>query len=220
MKRVLRILAAGVLAIGGVVGVAGAASAEDPPVQACDDPGDGYFVDGVCQLVVEASAACDVGVPYLTYATVVEGSSATDLDITWVNPAGDDVVLTGQPLSGRLLWPGVELGPDGRPTDYPGWVRNADGTWTEGDSMSWVADTVQVSFRANPEATTTVRYPTATAACVPTQTVSRLLDRPVAAALSDTGFSVLPFAGAAGGLVLAGGLLLAVTRFRRSHEER
>lgn len=226
MKRVLRTMAAAVLAIGGVVGVTSAASAEDPPSNACEDQGDGYFGGGVCQSVVEATAVCVDDVPYLDYTAVLEGTSASQLTVTWLNPDGENVVLTDQALTGRLLWPGVELDADGEPTDYPGWVRNADGTWSAGDSLSWVAGSVDVNFKANPEATTTVQYPGADG-CVPSGAVTQvssgggvLGDSVTAEELSETGFSAVPLAGAAGGLVLAGGLLLLVSRLRRPHEER
>src|SRR5690606_6630559 len=133
--------------------------AEDPPANGCEDQGDEYFGGGVCQSVVEASAVCVDDVPYLDYTAVLEGTDASELTVTWINPAGESVVLANQPLTGRLLWPGVELGADGKPTDYPGWVRNADGTWAQGDAMSWVAGSVDVNFKANPEATATVQYP-------------------------------------------------------------
>ncbi|NCT90551.1 peptidase [Cellulomonas sp. APG4] len=232
MKRVLRTMAAAVLAIGGVVGVTSAASAVDPPANGCEDQGDDYFGGGVCQSVVEATAVCVDDVPYLDYTAVLEGTTASELTVTWLNPAGESVVLTNQPLTGRLLWPGVELGPDGVPTDYPGWVRNADGTWTPGDSMGWVAGSVDVNFKANPEATATVQYPGADG-CIPGGAVTQVssgggaasgggvLGHSVTAAeLSETGFSAVPLAGAAGGLVLAGALLLLVTRLRGPHEER
>jgi hypothetical protein len=220
-------MAAAVLAIGGVVGVAGVATAAVPSVAGCEEEGDGYFGGGVCQAVVEATAVCDGGVPYLDYQAVLEGASAQDVTVTWNNPSGPGQVLQDQPLSGRLLWPGTVIDDDGAAADYPGWTKNDDGTWSRGDAFSWAAGAVDVTFSANPEATVSVAYPAETGACAPVSSTSTGGGDVAAAApteggevlgitaLSDTGVSAAPLLGGAGGLLLAGAMLLLVSRVRR-----
>lgn len=231
MRRVLRTVAAAVLAIGGVVGVAGVAAATVPPATGCEEEGDGYFGGGVCQAVVEATAVCEGGVPYLDYTAVLEGTPNSDVTVTWNNPSGPGQVLADQPLSGRLLWPGTVLDDDGAAADYPGWNRNDDGSWSRGDAFSWAAGTVDVTFSSNPEATVSVVYPEESGACAPVSPTSTGGGDVAAAAptegggvlgisvLSDTGISAAPLLGAVGGLLLAGTLLLLVGRVRRSPGE-
>ena len=108
---------------------------------------------------------CDGDVPYLDYAVSPTGTSEDTVTITWQNPTGDDIVLPNQPLSGRLLWPGAEVGPGGEPLDWPGWTKQADGTWVEGDEFDWVRPSVDVLFQVNPEATATVMYPPSSPVC-------------------------------------------------------
>lgn len=230
MKRALRSVAAAALALGVVIGGASTASAEDPPVEACDTQDGEYAPDGECEIVVTPVPVCENGVPYLDYSAYVEGSSVSVLSITWHNPGGSDIVAADLPLSGRLLWPGTVLDGDGNAVDWPGWTQEIDGTWTEGDEYSWTRPTVSVTFEANPSVTTTVGYPQGPVPCDPTGGIivspptegdpddpdpqAPTDGEPTAGELSDTGFSGAPLLGAAGGLVVAGGLLLLLGRRR------
>ena len=51
---------------------------------------------------------CDNDVPKLKYEVVAVGSPNKTVTITWVNPDGADVVQSGLPLSGTVLWPGAK----------------------------------------------------------------------------------------------------------------
>lgn len=107
---------------------------------------------------------CDGDVPWLTYSVSFPG--ATQATITFVNPTGPDYVLTGQPLSGRVLWPGAEIGQaTGEPVDWPGWTQLSDGSWIEGDEWDWVRPSVLVRVEVNPTAEATIGYPPASPLC-------------------------------------------------------
>ncbi|WP_425955950.1 LPXTG cell wall anchor domain-containing protein [Xylanimonas sp. McL0601] len=107
---------------------------------------------------------CDGGAPYLRYAVVPTGTSADTVTITWENPTGDDVVLTGLPLTGRVLWPGAKVDAAGKATDWPGWHLEGS-TWVAGDEFGWARPSVDVKFAAGAEATKTVAYPESSPTC-------------------------------------------------------
>ena len=90
------------------------------------------------------SPVCDGNVPYLTYEVTGAPQGAT-ISIRWINPEGDDVVYSGQPQSGKVLWPGAVVSPEGDPLDWPGW-RFESGKWIQGDEFDWTRPTVQVVF--------------------------------------------------------------------------
>jgi hypothetical protein len=114
---------------------------------------------------------CDGDVPKLTYQVAVTGTTSNTVTITWVNPNGDDVVMTGLPLSGTVLWPGaIEL--NGEPVDWPGWSfvdgPDADSVpdqWVEGDEFDWVRPSVTIIISVNPEASMSVAYPPSSPDC-------------------------------------------------------
>lgn len=172
------------------------------------------------------SPVCDGDVPYLEYAVDVTGTDNDTVTITWQNPTGDDVVQSGLPLSGRVIWPGAVVGPDGRGADWPGW-RLEDGEWVEGDEFDWVRPSVEVLFEVNPEAVVSVDYPPSSPDCAtnppgeseppPAQQVSN----PETSASSDapglaaTGTTVGLYAAIAGGLAVIGAAILVLTRRTR-----
>jgi hypothetical protein len=162
----------------------------------------------------DIEAVCVGDIPYLSYA--VDFPGATAVDITFLNPGGEDLSYPGQPLSGQVLWPGAS---DVFPFDWPGWEL-VDGVWVEADDgFLWARETVTVVFTVNPTAEVQVDYPEATSACAnPT-------NAPPGAA-PPPGSPTLPFTGshdagtialAATSLVAAGVLGLAVAR--RRHEQ-
>ncbi|MCL1870000.1 MAG: LPXTG cell wall anchor domain-containing protein [Promicromonosporaceae bacterium] len=108
---------------------------------------------------------CDGNVPYLQYAVDPHGTPNNTVTITWENPSGPSVVMPNLPLSGRVLWPGATVDAQGKPTGWPGWVKQADGTWVEGGPYQWVRPSVTVKFKVNPEATKTVTYPPSKPSC-------------------------------------------------------
>ncbi len=151
---------------------------------------------------------CDNDVPYLEYAIVTTGTDDTTVDITWINPDGDDVVYTDQPLTGRVLWPGAVVDGQGNPLDWPGWSF-VNGEWVEGDEFDWVRPQVSVLFHINPDQTVTVAYPPSSPDCDanPDTSVG-------GGSLPNTGSSTAMLGAVAGGLVIAGGGLLLLRKRR------
>ncbi|WP_149203828.1 peptidase [Actinotalea subterranea] len=215
MKRALRALVGAALLVGGVVGISSSATAApDDALTPCQELEAGYTPSGICDLRVEVTPVCEDGdVPVLAYSGVVRGTTASSVTIRWVNPNGDDIVMADQPLTGEVRWPGTVVDANGRTTDWPGWTKDASGTWVEGDEFSWTRPTVRVEFTVNPTATTVVTYPPATVACGPANAAAG------AAVLSATGATVTPLLLGAGGLVVLGGLALVVARTRRTAHE-
>ncbi len=208
MNRVLRLLAALALAVVGGVGLAGAASAADPT---CTPGQPGYSPGGVCEMTVVTESVCDDGVPTLTYRATASGQAATTLTLTWVNPGGEDVVMTGLPLQGSVPWPGTVVDASGTATDWPGVVRGAGGQWVVGDAFSWARGAVETRFEVNPTVVSTVSYPSGAACAGPVSSVANRL--------SSTGATVAPLVVGAGALVAAGAAALLVARSRRTRTE-
>lgn len=192
------------------------------PLYGCLGDTDEYGAPLPCDLTVSVlTPICDNDVPKLRYAVVPNGTPNTTVTITWVNPGGADVVQSGLPLSGTVLWPGAVVGPDGKGADWPGWTQLPDGSWVEGDEFDWVRPSVSVNFAVNPELTTTVAYPPSSPNCAtnpPTDVV--LAANPVSAqVLSATGSDTAPLLWAGAGLLVVGaGAVTAVTLVRRRHE--
>ncbi|WP_251150081.1 peptidase [Cellulosimicrobium sp. Marseille-Q4280] len=213
------------LAVITAVGIAGLLSA--PAAQAATPTDDSYVPPEPTIDLTVLAPVCDGDVPYLDYAVDVTGTENDTVTITWQNPSGDDVVESGLPLSGRVIWPGAVVGPDGRGADWPGW-RLEDGEWVVGDEFDWVRPSVEVLFEVNPETVVTVDYPPSSPNCAtnppgeedpppPAQQVSN----PVTSAssdapgLADTGATVGLYAAIAGGLAVVGAAILLLTRRTR-----
>ncbi len=249
MKRWTRALAVAVPVLAAVGALAGPAAAADEPVNdgACAAQAAGYGARGACQLLVEVlEPECISDVPYLHYTVLPQGTPKTKVTLTWINPDGDDVVMTDLPLSGTVLWPGTEVADDGTVLDWPGWTQAADGTWTEGDEYSWTRPDVQLHFQVNPEVTVTASYPAATAACAgpvqssvlsapedPAVTTTQEVSSEVLAAgsgsvgttfrsqvLAATGAEPEPVLLVAGGLLVVGGVALGTRAALRRRTAR
>ncbi len=226
MSRWIRALVAMTLALAGsFVAVSSATAAPAPAatdgLTACEQQDLGYVPSTPCQLVVDSEAQCLKDVPYISYAATVEGSTATTLSITFVNPEGADIVLDDLPLTGKVPWPGATFDGDGNATDWPGWTKLSSGEWVLGDEYSWTRPSIRVLFDVNPIADVTVAYPASTAVCAgPQDTGSTIttVGNPTASTplLSDTGATIAPLLAVAGGLVGVGLLALVVTRRRRA----
>ncbi|WP_435737105.1 peptidase [Cellulosimicrobium sp. PMB13] len=172
------------------------------------------------------SPVCDGDVPYLEYAVDVTGTENNTVTITWQNPSGDDIVQSGLPLSGRVIWPGAVVGPDGRGADWPGW-RLEGGEWVVGDEFDWVRPSVEVLFEVNPETVVTVDYPPSSPNCAtnppgeedppPAQQVSNpgTTTSSDAPGLAETGATVGLYAAIAAGLAVVGAAILLLTRRTR-----
>ncbi|QJW35752.1 peptidase [Cellulosimicrobium protaetiae] len=216
-----RRLAARALAV--TTTAAAAALLAAPAAVAAD--GDTYVPEPTIDLTV-LTPVCDGDVPYLEYAVDVTGTDNDTATITWINPDGDDIVQSGMPLSGRVLWPGAVVGPDGRGADWPGWSL-VDGEWVEGDEFDWVRPSVQVLFQVNPETVVTVDYPPSSPNCAtnppgktttpPTVTqVSNPVDAGTqGTSLAETGATVGLYAAVAAGLAAVGAAIVLLTRRTR-----
>ena len=128
----------------------------------------------------DISAVCVADVPHLAYGMTLgepgnggEGSggnrmahasaaatAAGPLTITFLHPTdpSQDYSVTNLPLDGQIIWPGAT---DGAVKNWPGWVRNADGTYSETDgNFRWTRDGVDVRFEAEGQSfVTQVSYP-------------------------------------------------------------
>lgn len=229
MRKLLRTCLALMIAVL-VVGAPSMASAvtEPPPTDGCEINADAPAADGEgdyapplpCELrVVTKNPICDNDVPKLQYAVEAIGTPNTTVTITWINPSGADVVQSGLPLSGTVLWPGA-VEQNGKGVDWPGWRQLPDGTWVEGDEYDWVRPSVQVKFEVNPEATVTVAYPPSSPQCLTSPPGSSVLADDPTPELSATGSNALPVALVGGGLVAAGAIALAATmRHRRRAQQ-
>jgi len=177
---------------------------------------------------------CDGDVPYLRYAVTATGTENDTVTITWLNPSGDDVVQSGLPMSGRVLWPGAVVDASGAPLDWPGW-RLEGGVWVEGDEFDWVRPSVDVKLEVNPELTMTAAYPPSSPSCAtnppgtvppeepgeptPGATVPAAVPAaapPASGFLPQTGAGVAGLVAAAAALVAAGGVAIGVARRRRT----
>jgi hypothetical protein len=100
----------------------------------------------------------------MTYS-VIPSAPTSDLLITFTNPDGSDVVMSGLPTEGSVLWPGMVVDAGGNAADWPGWTREPDGTWVAGDEFDWARPTVDVAFELAGAVVATVDYPAGTADC-------------------------------------------------------
>lgn len=215
MRRAHAVVAAAVLMVGGVAGPSAALTTQ--VIEGCD-PATGYVPGTPCEVEV-LEPDCINTVPTLPYAVVGPDGSALpagSVDVTWVNPDGDDVVLADQNPEGSLVWPGTVVGPDGTATDWPDWTQNADGTWSRGDAFSWAVGSVDVMFGS---VAVTVQYPDSPE-CRPEGTV--LANNPttrtptgVSGVLAATGAAGPALAIGAGALLVGGTSLVLLRRSRR-----
>jgi hypothetical protein len=223
MRSVLRGVVGIALGLFVSLALSGPAVAASTP-DGCAEQPPGYAAPGVCQLTVEvATPVCVNDVPALNYQVLAEGTSATTVDITWLDPSGANVVYSNQPLSGSVRWPGAVVGADGKGVGWPGWIQQSSGAWVQGGPFSWANPSAQVLFSVGPQATVTVAYPAA-AGCTPVRSDVLAAEPNVAAVapqsgvLSETGANVEPLLLIAGGLVLVGaGALVTLGFLRRRH---
>jgi hypothetical protein len=184
MKRFWSTAAALLLALVGAAGLAAPASA----AQGCT-PGDGYWPEAVCSLAVTVTPSCTTDTQHLDYVASAQGTRLQTMSITWVNPGGDDIVLTDQPLSGSLVWP----------------------------TAAWAQGTVEVAFHVNPTSVVTVTRPTGAGCQVTlasnTVSTSQALGSRILAA---TGSDAAPLVAGSAALLGLGVAALLVARRRRA----
>ncbi|QCB94530.1 peptidase [Cellulomonas shaoxiangyii] len=230
MRHTVRAAGAAALllaSVGVAPSVASATPAADPAAD-CTPAVDEYGAPLPCEVRVEVlSPVCDADVPKLRYALTVVGAARDTVDVTWVNPDGEDVVQADQPLSGTVPWPGAVVDAGGRPVDWPGW-RLEGGTWVQGDEYDWVRPEVTVRFDVNPAATVTVAYPPSSPVCLTAPPRSDVLAAGAepgvgpgdgagerSEVLAATGAQVAVLAAGAAGLVALGMGAVALRRRRQ-----
>ncbi|MHA7816935.1 MAG: DUF7933 domain-containing protein [Pseudohaliea sp.] len=115
-------------------------------------------------LAVVASAVCINDTPYVDYnLTGFSGGTAPGVTIRWITPEGRVAEeISGQPGSGRVLWPGASVDANGVATGWPGWVF-VDGEWEPVPDDRRPDMTFEVEF--NPTGSADVSYPPATPQC-------------------------------------------------------
>lgn len=203
LARTLAVLLLGALSIfaaGLPASAAGDTCAEQDP---------GYGASGVCSVVVaDPSAVCLSGFVQLTYKVSTAPDGAATVDLTWVNPAGANVTLTGQPLAGTVTWPAsipkvaVDVQFASGPTTATARVDPA-----AANASCTASRVLSVTEPATPSASRVLSAPSSS---VPAVTSSRVL--------AATGVEILPFVGVGAGLLIVGtGLLVArAARSRRT----
>ena len=236
MRRAHAVVAAALLAVGGVAAPSAALTTEIIPE--CDPSSDRYTeIPGGCAVLVEdIDSDCVAGVPQLSYELSVRGPITPPIQITWENDqGGQDVVVQGG-LSGTIHWPGTVVNADGTVADWPGWTQQANGTWVQGDEFDWALGSVDVTFGTNPSVTRTVQYPDRPE-CRPagavlaanTTTTTRTPAQPAAQAaaarstglsgvLAATGVEASTLAAGAGALLVGGTALVLARRSRHTAE--
>lgn len=141
-----------------------------PELSPSGSPRDSYAPPGRCELVIlRAESLCLDNAPVLDYAVQPFGTPNTTVSITWIHEDGTEFVQTGLPLSGQVYWPGTVF-KNGEVVDWPGWTLTPDGVWVEHDEFDFTRPSARIEFEVNPEVSTTVAYPAATAACAPSNT--------------------------------------------------
>lgn len=222
-------LAAAGIGVLAVVALPGAAVATPTSVQdACAQDPAGYGPPGTCEIVADVVSECRGDLPVLRYAASVQGTDPQTIDVRWANPAGTDVVQTGLPLAGDVVWPGTVVDADGNVVVWPGWELQADGTLVRGGDHEWARSTVTVSFAAGPQVTVAVDYPPDPSCdgddvrVLGTSTTAGSSGTAgTSAQMAATGFDGAALAAGAVGLVAVGGGLAAwAVRRRRQDSAR
>ena len=120
-------------------------------------------VNAVPTLTVTPLCFRDAG--YIDYSAALLAPMGP-VTITWQKLTGENVkVVGGQPLTGRLAWPGTEFDAGGNPVAWPGWAL-IEGEWLP--TNDGLVPTLRAVFQAGAVTqSVVVTYPGATASCIP-----------------------------------------------------
>jgi hypothetical protein len=176
-----------------------------------------------------AGAVCDANTPWIVFDVVLNDpdgistghtaylvlSDGTHTEKVELGPLGEDGTLQG-----RVLWPGAEVDEAGNPIAWPGWKQLPNGRWVVTDeNFGWTHELTSATIEVNPELSIVLEYPPAASGCGPVSTPASTDDvTPIdneGSGLASTGFAGGPLLYVAGGLVLAGAVVLVVTLLRR-----
>ena len=119
---------------------------------------------------------------------------------------------SGDPISGTQLWPGAAVDASGNAIAWPGWSKNAAGTWVLDPKAAGyeLRGSAVVEMRINPSTAATEVYPPATPNCNPYP------PKPTPSSMADTGSNVVGPIGLAGLLLAIGAGLVFWIRRRRA----
>lgn len=100
-RRASTVVAAAILVVGGLGGQSAYAAA----LPVCGgSTGSAGIPGNTCDVDVTAECPQGSSTTQVRYA-VSPSATPASVDITWTNTPGNDVTVTGQPLSGTLAWP-------------------------------------------------------------------------------------------------------------------
>jgi hypothetical protein len=177
-----------------------------------------------------AAAVCEANTPWIVFDVVLNDpdgistghtaylvlSDGTHTEKVELGALGEDGTVQG-----RVLWPGAAIDEAGNPIAWPGWKQLPNGRWVVTDeNFGWTHSLTSATLEVNPELSIALEYPPAVVGCGPTSSPASSGDpTPIASGegsgLASTGFAGGPLLYVAGGLVLLGGVVLAVTMIVR-----
>lgn len=133
------------------------------------------------------SAVCVGDVPFFSYS--LDAPQEGDVTIVFSKDDLSYEAYSGPIREGQFLWPGAQETPT---QQWPGWELQATEYVNVGDeNFGWTRDGVTVTFSINPEYSTTVDYPEASAECANPPV---LIEKPSVTVLPETGASpMVPF---------------------------
>jgi len=120
---------------------------------------------------------CESDAPYISYEITPEGFPPAEIaalvaTLTVLDSSGDPVPgslgggpFAGQPLEGRVLYPGASVDANGVGNGWPGW-KQENGQWVEDPDTQFLRTGLLLNAVVNPESTVAVQYPAETAPCM------------------------------------------------------
>lgn len=160
---------------------------------------------------------CSLDAPYLQGNVVLvdpdNQSTGHTATISLTDGTNTYTYPTAFPLGAfSVLWPGAAVGPDGHGTQWPGYITNADGTYTATTgNFAWTrGPNVHVVVSVNPTLTVAVSYPPSSPTCITTPPVLVPTSAVLAAPGSSGSSAVLAATGAHDVQVYAWAAVLAV----------
>jgi len=177
--------------------------------------------------LLASSPACIRDAPYINYSIVPVGFVPVDGTATlrMRDRTGQLVqTLNVTSLSGSIIYPGASVDSAGNATDWPGWMRAVDGSWTRDGSDAALREGLTIEVTANNlSASALVSYPDAGFPCAGPELLASSLSGAgsgnVGAALPQTGSNGMTGLMSIGAMsLLAGAAALATTRRRRNSE--
>ncbi|MBN3584777.1 DUF11 domain-containing protein, partial [Algoriphagus aestuarii] len=128
-------------------------------------------------IIDEIESYCELDAPYLRWLLEPANFNLQDLapgdpnplTMIWYNSNDEEIIrFENIPMEGYMLFPGADTLPGGYGSQWPGW-RFVNEQWESGDfNFAAVREPgAYVLFQLNPEVSSEIAYPGATAACNP-----------------------------------------------------